>query len=152
MGDITFDYYIMSNVGDTVVISNTSTVTLHVSKKPTSYTVKYLDYESKKPLHDERILDVYLFDEIREEAFHIDNYNLIGDNVITKVIDKENEEIIFYYVRENNIAYVVDYYFDDVLDLNKREIFINNRLDALIDNYPVNWIMVMFWIVLIICL
>ncbi len=136
LGDITFDYYIMSNVGDTVVISNTSTVTLHVSKKPTSYTVKYLDYESKKPLHDERMLDVYLFDEIREEAFHIDNYNLIGDNVITKVIDKENEEIIFYYVRENNIAYVVDYYFDDVLDLNKREIFINNRLDALIDNYP----------------
>lgn len=136
LGDITFDYYIMSNVGDTVVISNTSTVTLHVSKKPTSYTVKYLDYESKKPLHDERVLDVYLFDEIREEAFHIDNYNLIGDNVITKVIDKENEEIIFYYVRENNIAYVVDYYFDDVLDLNKREIFINNRLDALIDNYP----------------
>lgn len=33
LGDITFDYYIMSNVGDTVVISNTSTVTLHVSKK-----------------------------------------------------------------------------------------------------------------------
>ena len=136
LGDITFDYYIMSNVDDTVVISNTSTVTLHVSKKPTSYTVKYLDYESKKPLHDEKVLDVYLYDEIREEAVHIDNYNLIGDNVITKAIDKENEEIIFYYVRENNIAYVVDYYFDDVLDLNKREIFINNKLGALIDNYP----------------
>lgn len=136
LGKITFDYYIISNINETKTISNTSKVTLNVAKKPTTYTVKYLDYETKKPLYEEKkVTDKYLYDEIIENAPIIEKYNLIGNNSITKTIDIENEEIIFYYVKTDNLTYVIDYYYDNVLDIDKREIITNNKIDEIINEY-----------------
>lgn len=136
LGKITFDYYIISNINNTEVISNNSKVTLNVIKKPTTYTVKYLDFETKEELEKgKKITDIYLYDEINEEAISISKYNLIGNKTITKNLTKENDEIIFYYVKKDNITYVVDYYYDNIIDPDKREIVINNKVDNTIHDY-----------------
>lgn len=136
LGNITFEYYISSLINDTEVLSNTSKVSLNIIKKNTTYKVKYLDYETKLPLHKEKVVkDIYLYDEINENYIDIADYNLVGNKTINKVINKENDEIIFYYVKPNNLTYVVNYYYDGILDIDETEIVTNNTLSSIINDY-----------------
>jgi len=136
LGNVSFDYYILYNLDGNIVSSNSSTVTLNVIKKPTVYTVKYLDYETKMPLADEKVVTSnYLYDEVSEVALDIYNYNLIGDNIFFKTLNKDNEEIIFYYVYFDKIFYVVNYYYNDKINLGKREVFLDVNVGDLINSF-----------------
>ena len=74
-----------------------------------SYIVKYLENGTNKELNSsvERINKKYL-DTYEENALTISGYN-VDSNKKSITIAENNNEIIFYYTKKNNLSYTVKY-------------------------------------------
>ena len=75
-----------------------------------NYTVYYREQGSNQKLAEEKFVDnkTYL-EEITENAIDIEGYNKVDPTTKTITIQSENNEIIFYYTKRNDLSYVVHY-------------------------------------------
>ena len=118
--DIT-GYELVSSTPQTLTISakEAENVITFFYKKRTdlSYTVKYLENGTKTPLADEKTVGKQTYgDEVTENAINIDGYYLAEDEESSKTItiDVENNEIIFYYEKRNDIDYTINYHMNSI--------------------------------------
>ena len=75
-----------------------------------NYTVYYKEQGTNRELAEEKFIDnkTYL-EEITENAIDIEGYNKVNPTTQTITIQPENNEIIFYYTKRNDLNYVVHY-------------------------------------------
>lgn len=139
VGDITYKYYIESTVnttnGEKVVKSNTSTITIQVSKISTNYIVHYYKEGTKEALSKDKIVNnVNVYEEINEEAIDIKGYTAIKPISKKLILESDNNEFVFYY-KANKEQYKVNYLekgTDEILDKQKvKEAYFKDKINAL---------------------
>ena len=77
-----------------------------------SYKVRYLEAETEKALADDKGVERQTFGaSVEEAAISIDGYNVVGESTKTLRISAniKSNVITFYYVKRNDLAYVVNY-------------------------------------------
>lgn len=83
-----------------------SKVTLKVNKRPTSYTVKYLEQGTNKELSPSKKVEtgVFVYDTVEEKCKEFEKYNLASGESTTKQLTLQKEStanvIIFYYTKK----------------------------------------------------
>ncbi len=83
----------------------------YTKKTDLSYIVKYLEVGSEKELHDSKTDNNQTFgDEVTENAVAITGYELQSEGSKTIKITTGVNEIIFWYAKKSDLAYVVNYY------------------------------------------
>lgn len=112
-GNITYKYYIETTVStednETIVKSNISTITIKITKIPTTYTVHYYKEGTKtKVLKDKKVNNVNVYEEIKEEAIKVDGYEIVGPSSKKLIMSNDKNEFIFYY-KANEQKYTVNY-------------------------------------------
>lgn len=102
--NVTFTYFvetsIIKNGVETVVKSNTSTVTIKVVKQQTSYLVRYLEEGTGKVLAEDKNNAGYVGDVITENAIDIKGYDRTSLSTKSITLKESNNIIIFYYKKK----------------------------------------------------
>ncbi|WP_300851530.1 Ig-like domain-containing protein, partial [uncultured Bacteroides sp.] len=84
-----------------------------------SYTVKYLEQGTNKPLAAEKtVRNVALGASFSEQAANVPGYEALTDSATIK-IEASNNEIIFYYTKRTDLSYTINYYKDSVEEGNR---------------------------------
>ena len=75
-----------------------------------TYTVKYLEQETNVEVAEEKVVDGKVFnDVVTEEAIDVNGYVKQEPTSKTITLGVENNEIIFYYIKRNDLEYTVNY-------------------------------------------
>ena len=77
-----------------------SEIIFYYKKKDISYTVKYLDNETKSEIAPSVKKEGKYLDEVTEKSINIDGYKLVSFNEVKIKLDEENKTIVFYYEKE----------------------------------------------------
>lgn len=75
-------------------------IIFYYKKKDISYTVKYLDNETKSEIAPSVKKEGKYLDEVTEKSINIDGYELVSFNEVKIKLDEENKTIVFYYEKE----------------------------------------------------
>lgn len=119
MGKDEFQYHIETTITyddgttETIVKSNTSTVTINIVGKPTTYVVKYQDRAGNEIHPDKNSTGTYyVWDEVTENAINIDNYKLLSTEPTSKTItlkEKATENVIIFIYELEDTDVIVRY-------------------------------------------
>ncbi len=134
--EISFEYSVTSYIKYNELVeveSNKSKVNIKLIPK-NSYVVKYLNIDNNEEIIPSKIVSSYLNEQVEEEYVNILYYTLVSDKKQSITIQKENNEIIFYY-KKNVAKYSIEYYYDNVLDANKTEV-LEDLIGKKIEKYP----------------
>ena len=76
-----------------------------------SYTVRYVDYDTKENLYENKIVSDRTYNKTYEEEAKIapNGYKLVSDKKQTITLDSDNKVLIFYYQKRNDMSYTVRY-------------------------------------------
>ena len=76
-----------------------------------SYTVRYVDYDTRENLYENKIVSDRTYNKTyEEEAKEAPNgYKLISDKKQTITLDSDNKVLTFYYQKRNDMSYIVRY-------------------------------------------
>ena len=76
-----------------------------------SYTVRYVDYDTRENLYENKIVSDRTYNKTYEEEAKIapNGYKLISDKKQTITLDSDNKVLIFYYQKRNDMSYIVRY-------------------------------------------
>ena len=88
-------------------------ITFYYTKRTDlSYTVKYLEKDTDKVLHEEKLVENQTFgNSVTEKAVAIDGYTPEKKEE-TITIGTEKNEITFYYTKRTDLSYTVNYYWN----------------------------------------
>lgn len=90
-----------------------------------TYTVKYLEQGTNEVVHEEKIETNQVFEAtITETSIDIPGYRLVSNNTQNITIKVEENEIIFYYAKRDDLSYKVEYYYDGIKDDSKTETYV----------------------------
>ena len=92
---------------------STNVIKVYYKKKTDlSYTVKYLEKDTDKVLHEEKLVENQTFgNSVTEKAVAIDGYTPEKKEE-TITIGTEKNEITFYYTKRTDLSYTVNYYWN----------------------------------------
>ncbi len=76
-----------------------------------SYTVRYVDYDTKENLYENKIVSDRTYNKTYEEEAKIapNGYKLISDKKQTITLDSDNKVLTFYYQKRSDMSYIVRY-------------------------------------------
>ena len=76
-----------------------------------SYTVRYVDYDTRENLYENKIVSDRTYNKTyEEEAKEAPNgYKLVSDKKQTITLDSDNKVLTFYYEKRNDMSYIVRY-------------------------------------------
>ena len=76
-----------------------------------SYTVRYVDYDTKENLYENKIVSDRTYNKTYEEEAKIapNGYKLISDKKQTITLDSDNKVLTFYYEKRSDMSYIVRY-------------------------------------------
>lgn len=76
-----------------------------------SYTVRYIDYDTRENLYENKIVSDRTYNKTyEEEAKEAPNgYKLVSDKKQTITLDSDNKVLTFYYEKRNDMSYIVRY-------------------------------------------
>ena len=76
-----------------------------------SYTVRYVDYDTRENLYENKIVSDRTYNKTYEEEAKIapNGYKLISDKKQTITLDSDNKVLTFYYEKRNDMSYIVRY-------------------------------------------
>ena len=76
-----------------------------------SYTVRYVDYDTRENLYENKIVSDRTYNKTyEEEAKEAPNgYKLVSDKKQTITLDSDNKVLTFYYQKRNDMSYIVRY-------------------------------------------
>ena len=90
-----------------------------------SYTVKYLEQGTNEVVHEEKTETNQVFGAtVTENAIDIPGYRLVSNNTQNITIKVQENEIIFYYEKRDDLSYKVEYYYDGIKDESKTETYV----------------------------
>ena len=129
-------YNVDKNQKTVKVGTGTNEVVFYYTKRTDlSYTVKYLEKDTDKPLSDQITRTDKTFDETyTEKAITIKGYNVDASEKTVKITTRTNE-IIFYYTLKNDLTYRVEYYLDEEIDSSKTDYFEGFEYGTVIKEY-----------------
>lgn len=80
-------------------------------KHDMSYTVRYVDYDTRENLYENKIVSDRTYNKTyEEEAKEAPNgYKLVSDKKQTITLDFDNKVLTFYYEKRNDMSYIVRY-------------------------------------------
>ena len=88
-------------------------ITLYAKWEPAttlSYTVKYVDKDTKAELANDKVVNGQTFNaSVTEDAISIDGYTVVGDASKTITITAGTNEIVFEYAKRTDLSYTVKY-------------------------------------------
>ena len=91
-------------------------LTLYYTKRTDlSYTVKYLEKDTNKVLHEAKTVDKQTFeDTVTETAIDVQGYNKVDPTSqnLTVTADPAENVITFYYTKRTDLSYTVNYYWN----------------------------------------
>ena len=94
----------------TKVESGTEYTVNYVARTDLTYTVKYLEKDTNKKLHDPKIVDKQTFGaEVTEKAIDITGYDKVEPSEQKFTINADKNEITFYYTARTDLKYTVNY-------------------------------------------
>lgn len=80
-----------------------------------TYTVNYKEQDTENVLSESKVVtDAVYGRSYSENALDITGYNVVGDATKAILIDDDNKEITFYYIKKNDLTYTVEYYLDNL--------------------------------------
>ena len=76
-----------------------------------SYTVRYVDYDTRENLYENKIVSDRTYNKTYEEEAKEapDGYKLVSDKKQTITLDSDNKVLTFYYEKRNDMSYIVRY-------------------------------------------
>ena len=103
-------------------------ITFYYTKRnDLSYKVKYLEKDTDKVLHEEKLVENQTFgNSVTEKAEAIDGYTPEKTEE-TITIGTEKNEIIFYYTKRNDLSYTVNYYWNGTTEKVAESKTVNNQ-------------------------
>ena len=96
---------------DVKITTGENVITFYYTKRADlSYTVKYLEKDTNKKLHDPKIVDKQTFGaKVTEKAIDIVGYNKVEPSKQEFTINADKNEITFYYTIRTDLKYTVNY-------------------------------------------
>lgn len=90
-----------------------------------SYTVRYIDYDTRENLYENKIVSDRTYNETYEEEAKIapNGYKLVSDKKQTITLDSDNKVLTFYYQKRNDMSYIVRY-----IDYDTNESIISDKV------------------------
>ena len=76
-----------------------------------SYTVRYVDYDTRENLYENKIVSDRTYNKTYEEEAKEapDGYKLVSDKKQTITLNSDNKVLTFYYQKRNDMSYIVRY-------------------------------------------
>ena len=131
-----FDGVVETNMPLEIQDGENRIVVRYTRRNDLTYTVKYLEEGTNKELAKDKTVGNQTFlSNYSEIAKEITGYNVVGEATKTGTIDSEDLVITFYYTLRNDLSYSVEYYYDNILDETKTEVYNNVKYGKTIDTY-----------------
>ncbi len=141
---VTFDYYVETSVikdgKETVVKSNSSTVTLRVVKQATTYQVRYLEEGTDTPLAPTKSENGYVGDLVSENAIDIKGYERVSVPTKELVLEEQGNVIDFFYKRKTAQVSQHSISKTGTISISKRDVNVDYQIvySANVDEYMGN--------------
>ena len=110
----------------------------YVKRTDLSYTVNYLEKDTNKVIHDQKVQGNVKFEDVITSANEVItingyNYDSVDKETLTIGTDEEKNVINIYYVKRTDLSYTINYYWNHTTDkVAESETVLNQTFDSVI--------------------
>ncbi len=113
----------------TIEVSGNEIVFYYTKRTDLSYTVKYLEEDSKEVLATEKVVNGQTYNSsATEEAIEISGYDKVDPTSKTITVEVSGNEIVFYYTKRTDLSYTVKYLEKDSNEVLAAEKVVNGQI------------------------